>query len=129
MEDILKVAALAVTASLCAVVVGRQVKELGLVLALAAGVLILGGVFQAAGAVRDFLKELAQLAGLAPAVLSPVLKTVGIAVVARLSAELCRDAGEGGIAAFVETAGAVLALYVSLPLLQAVLDALTQLLS
>lgn len=129
MDDIFKIAAVAVTAALCAAVVNRQVREIGLVLALAAGALILGGVFQAAGAVRDVLRELAQLAGLAPAVLSPLLKTVGIAVVSRLSAELCRDVGEGGIAAFVETAGAVLALYVSLPLLRAVLNAITQLLS
>ena len=126
MDDILKVAAVAVTASLCACVVGKQVKELGLVLALAAGVLILGSAFQTAGAVRTFLEDLANTAGLAPAILAPVLKTVGISVVTRVSAALCRDAGEGGIAAFVETAGAILALYVSLPPLQGVLDALTE---
>ena len=37
MEDMLRVAALGVAAALCAVVVKRNVQELGIVLALAAG--------------------------------------------------------------------------------------------
>ena len=53
---------------------------------------------------------------------------MGIAVLTRISAEVCRDAGESGIAASVETAGAVLALWVALPLLRAVLDTVTGLL-
>ena len=73
---------------------------------------------------RVLLEELSALAGLSPAVLSPVVKTVGISILTRISAELCRDAGEGGIASFVETAGAALALCVSVPLLRAVLNAL-----
>ena len=45
-----------------------------------------------------------------------------------ISAEVCRDAKESGIAAFVETAGAAVALCVALPLLRAVLDTVTGLL-
>ena len=74
------------------------------------------------------MDTLADTAGLSPAVLAPVVKTVGIAVLTRVSAELCRDAKEGGIAAFVETAGAAAALLVSLPLLKTVLSMVTGLL-
>ena len=42
--------------------------------------------------------------------------------------EICRSAGEGGVAAFVETAGAVLALLVALPLIQAVAQLMGELL-
>ena len=38
------------------------------------------------------------------------------------SAALCRDAGEGSVAAFVETAGAAAAVLVALPLLKMVLE-------
>ena len=55
---------------------------------------------------------------------APVLKTVGISILARVTAELCRDAGESGIAAFVETAAAGLALCAAVPLLRAVLTSL-----
>ena len=40
----------------------------------------------------------------------------------RVTAEVCRCGGESGIAAFVETAGTVLALAVGLPLVQGVLE-------
>ena len=128
MEDMLKVAALGVAAALCAVVVKKNVQELGIVLALAAGAVILTFAFGAVGSIRAFLDRLGDLAGLSPAVLAPVVKTVGIAIVTKVAAEVCRDAREGGIASFVEIAGAVLALFVALPLLEAVLDTVTGLL-
>ena len=124
MEDILKIAAAAVAAAVCAVVVKQRAQEVGLVLSLAAGALVLGAV----ESVRALMDELGEAAGLSPAVLAPVLKTVGIAILTHISAEVCRDAKESGIAAFVETAGAAVALCVALPLLRAVLDTVTGLL-
>ena len=45
-----------------------------------------------------------------------------------LTAELCRSAGEGGLAAAVETAGTVLALAVALPLVQGVMELMAEML-
>ena len=128
MEDMLRVAALAVAAALCAVVVRKNVREIGIVVALAAGAVILTVSLDAIGSVRALMDRLGELAGLSPAVLAPVLKTVGIAIVTKVAAEVCRDAGEGGIASFVEIAGAALALLTALPLLEAVLNTITGLL-
>lgn len=122
--DIFKLAALAVTAALCALILRRQVPELALVLTLAAGGLIMGASVSALAQLKGGAEALARTAGLAPQVWAPVWKTVGIGVVTRLAAALCRDAGEGGVAAFLETAGSILALVVALPLAQAVLDTL-----
>ena len=115
-----RLAAAAVAAALCAVVVRQRAGELGAALALVAAALLLGAALGAVEDVAALMDELAELAGLSPAVLAPVVKTVGIAVLTRIAAELCRDAGEGGIAAAVETAGAVTALLAALPLLRAV---------
>lgn len=128
MESIVKIAAIAVAAALCAVTVKKQAPELGLVIGLAAGTLILALSATALKSVKQLIETLGQTAGLSPAVLSPVIKTVGIAIVTKLAAEICRDAKEGGIAAFVETAGAVSALFVSLPLIEMVLKVVTGLL-
>ena len=128
MSDMVKIAAIAVAAALCAVVVKKNVAELGMVLALCAGAIILSCSLGALEGVKELMDTLADTAGLSPAVLAPVVKTVGIAVLTRVSAELCRDAKEGGIAAFVETAGAAAALLVSLPLLKTVLSMVTGLL-
>ncbi len=122
MTDILKLAAVAIISAICAVVVKKNVQELGLVLALTAGVLLLSYALGAIESARNLLDLLADTAGLEPAVLAPVIKTVGIAIVTRVSAEICRDAKEGGIAAFLETAGAACALFVALPLVRAVMD-------
>ena len=128
MPDMVKIAAIAVAAALCSVVVKKNVAELGMVLALCAGAIILSCSLGALEGVKELMDTLADTAGLSPAVLAPVVKTVGIAVLTRVSAELCRDAKEGGIAAFVDTAGAAAALFVSLPLLKTVLSMVTGLL-
>lgn len=128
MESIVKIAAIAVTAALCAVVVKKQAPEMGLILGLLAGVLILSCSVTALSSVKELMETLADTAGLSPAVLTPVVKTVGISIVTKLAAEICRDAKEGGIAAFLETAGAAGALLVCLPLMETVLSMIRSLL-
>lgn len=128
MIGIEQVAVVAIAGALCAVVVKPHAREIALAVSLCAGAVILAGVLQAAGEVKALFSALAEAAGLAPAVLAPVLKTVGISILTRITAALCRDAGEGGVASFVEVAGSALALVVTVPLLQAVLDTLSALL-
>lgn len=128
MDSVLKVVAVAVTAAVCAVVVKQDAKGIGMVLGMAAGALVLGLSLGAVESVRALMDDLTVMAGLAPAIVDPVVKTVGIAILTRIAAEVCRDAGEGGLAAFTETAGAAMALLVTLPLLRSVLDTLTGLL-
>ena len=53
---------------------------------------------------------------------------MGIGVIAKLASAVCKDAGEGGVAAFLETAGAALALLAALPLVEAVFNTLSSLL-
>jgi len=128
MELALKIAAIAVTASLCAVAVKQHTPEIGLVLALVSGCLILSLAIEPIQSVIELMESLCETAGLAPAVVSPVIKTVGIAILTRISAEFCRDAKEGGIASFLEIAGSAGALLVCLPLFKTVLNMITGLL-
>lgn len=128
MPDMLRLAAIAVTAALAAAVVRKGAAEVGLILAIAAGAILLSASMDALSSVRDLMDLLADTAGLSPAVVAPVIKTTGIAILTRLAAELCRDAKESGIAAFVETAGAAAALCAALPLLETVLTMVSGLL-
>ena len=114
-------AGLGVAAALCAVVVKQRSPELAVLVALAACVALLGKTLPLLETVRDRMEDLEELAGVSPAVLLPVLKTVGLSIVTRLASSLCRDAGEGSIAAFVELAGSAAAVVVALPLLDMVL--------
>lgn len=121
--DIFKLAALGVVGALCALVLRRRVPELALVLVLGTGAILLSRCAEAAAQLKGFTDALVRTAGVSPQVWAPVWKSVGIGVVTRLAAAVCRDGGEGGVAAFLETAGAILALVTLLPLLELVLDA------
>ena len=70
-------------------------------------------------AVLDMLEELAAAGGLPEGLFTPLVKTLGIALVSRLGGEICRDAGQGAMAAVLDTAGAFGAVLVSLPLVRA----------
>ena len=120
METMARLAAVGVTAVVLSAVLRKNTPELALLLALAAGLWMLALVGAGLGAVVELMKELAGQAGLSEALLEPVVKTVALSVLTKLTVEICRSAGEGGVAAFVETAGTVLALLAALPLVRAV---------
>lgn len=115
-----KLAAVGVTAVVLSAVLRKNTPELALLLALAAGLWMLAMAAEGMGAVVALMEELAEQAGLSEVLLEPVMKTVALSILTGLTAEICRSAGEGGVAAFVETAGAVLALLAALPLVRAV---------
>ena len=83
-------------------------------------------VFSAAGSAAQRFSGLLSQCGLDSALYLPVCKAVGVAVVVRITAALCRDAGQSALAAKVEIAGAVLTLSVCLPLFEQVLDLITE---
>ncbi len=128
MEAMAKLTAVGVTAVVLSAVLKKNTPELALLLVLAAGVWMLVLVANGLGAVVALMEELADQAGLSETLLEPVVKTVALSILTRLTAEICRSAGEGGVAAFVETAGTVLALLAALPLVRAVAQLMGELL-
>ena len=128
MEDMGRIAALAVVTALCAVVIRKQAPGIAMALVLLGVAMILRGSLSAIRGVRTVLEELREAAGLSPAVVAPVIKTVGVAILTRFASEICKDAQEGGLASFVETAGAAAALFLAVPLLETVLAMITGLL-
>ncbi len=129
MEAMAKLAAVGVTAVVLSAVLKKNTPELALLLALAAGVWMLVQAAAGLGAAVVLMEELADQAGLSEVLLEPVVKTVALSILTRLTAELCRSSGEGGVAAFVETAGAALALLAALPLVRAVAQLMGELLT
>lgn len=129
MEAMAKLAAVGVTAVVLSAVLKKNTPELALLLALAAGVWMQVQAAAGLGAAVVLMEELADQAGLSEVLLEPVVKTVALSILTRLTAELCRSSGEGGVAAFVETAGAALALLAALPLVRAVAQLMGELLT
>ena len=128
MEAMAKLTAVGVTAVVLSAVLRKNTPELALLLALAAGLWMLALTAEGLGAVAALIQELADQAGLSEALLEPVMKAVALSILTKLTVEICRSAGEGGVAAFVEAAGAVVALTVALPLVRAVAQMMGELL-
>lgn len=119
--------ALCVVGAMLALVLKRGTPELALLLTLGAAAVVLLALAGAVEELLAFLEELAERSGVDPALFVPLYKTVGIALVVKVGGGLCRDAGESALGSVVETAGAVCALLVALPLLRAVLSLLLEL--
>jgi len=122
METLLKAAAVCIPAAVFAAAMKKDSPAMALLLAAAAACVTL---YLALGAVTEtaaFLGELADTAGISSAALSAVMKTVGIAVVSRLAADVCRDAGMSAAASAAELAGTAAALFAALPLMRTALS-------
>ena len=124
MELLIKVAAIALVAALCTLLIKSKNSEQAFLLGIAAAVIICLTAMQFMGNIASFVKELIDLTDVSSAVFLPVIKCLGIAIITKLVCELCKDAGQGGIASAVEYMGAVAAVYTALPLLETTLNLL-----
>ena len=127
MELASRVTALCVVGAILALVLKKTSPEQALLLVLCAAVAGLALLTDGLGELVDFLRELGERSGVSETLFVPLYKTVGIGLVAKVGGDLCRDAGGAALASVVETAGAVCALLVAMPLLRAVLELLMEL--
>ena len=120
MDQVLKVVAIGILACILGVTIKKEYPVGTLLVSLAAAVVILFFTMSLLRPVKEFIDDLARTAELSPSVLAPFYKTLGIAIITRVASEACEDAKEKAFGVYIEVAGAVAALYVSLPLLSAV---------
>ena len=64
----------------------------------------------------DFITELADKAGIDDSYLKIILKCIGICLLGEITSQLCRDMGEGSLAANVDFVGKASILLVALPM-------------
>ncbi len=121
MSLLIKAAAVALAGAVMAMVLKKNAPEIALALSIAMTVAAAGLAAQLIGQLREVTDLAREQTGLSPAVIAPVLKCVGIGVVTRLAADLCKDAGQSAAASAVELAGAACAMAASLPLIRALL--------
>lgn len=102
----------------------KNSKDLSVLLSLAACCVIAVMVAELVRPILSFLEKIRGFSKLDKALTEPVFKTVGIGILTQISANVCADAGESAISKLIELCGGILALYISLPLLESVLDML-----
>ena len=127
METTLQTAAVCILAAILSLLLKKTSPQMGLLLVLAASTAVFLFLVGQLRELMNFLREIALAGGIRQELVAPLYKTIGIALVVKIGGNLCRDAGESALAAMIETAGAVCALLVSLPLLRTVRATLTEL--
>jgi stage III sporulation protein AD len=115
---------------LTALVILRQYKpEWAPLLRGAVTVIALSMIVSMAAVAVSYLKELtAGTDALSGESWGLLLKALGVAFLTETSAAVCRDSGEAGLAVWVETAGKLEILLLSVPLIRTVMDTVTALL-
>lgn len=122
MDEALKYTAIALAAAICALTVKKQEPAIGSALSMAAGVALAAALLGIWAVCAEFVEKLcARIPGLADAV-DVLFKVVGISVVTKIGAQVCRDCGENALALKLEFIGTGLALCAALPLLGALFD-------
>ena len=119
--EILKIAAIGITASLLVLFVREHRPDVAVLIGLAAGILILTEAISALQALMD-------KSGIDLEILQAVLKIIGIGYITEFAAHICEDSGSRGIADKILFGGKVLILIISLPLLSAVIEIILSLL-
>jgi stage III sporulation protein AD len=124
----LQVLAFALTTVVLLGMLRRERPEVAVVLSVAAGAVLLLFVVRQVVTVVDQVERLIARVGVDQQYVLSLLKVIGIAYLAEFGAQVCRDAGEGGLAAKVELAGKVFILLLAVPIFFAVVETLLRLL-
>ncbi|MHC1694314.1 MAG: SpoIIIAC/SpoIIIAD family protein [Eubacteriales bacterium] len=119
--EVVSVAGAAIFASVVCLTLKAFKSEYALLAGAAAIVIILASAVAQALPVVQYLSNLADRAGISD-YFKILVKAAGIAVLCSCAADICRGAGESGIASAVETAGRLSILVMSLPVLKSILS-------
>ena len=129
MGEYLRFAAAALIGLILVLVVGRQSKDLSLLLSLAVCVLLALGAMEFLEPVMELLAELKRLGELDSAAVTILLRCAGIGVISELAGLLCADAGEGAMGKALQICSNAAILWLSLPLLRQVLTMIGEVLA
>lgn len=122
--EIVKIVAFVFLALSIVVILRHQNGALAIQISAVVGILIFLFMISKITAILQLLQQLALKANIDFVYLNIIFKILGIAYLASFASEICKDAGEGTLAAKVEFAGKILILGLSIPILMAVLQSI-----
>lgn len=117
-----KTAAGLMMAAVLVLTVGKQEKDLGLLLTMAGCVMALLAGFAFLEPVLEFLYTLARLGQLETGVMGTLLKITGIGLTTEITALICRDSGNSSLASGAAMLGSAVMLSLSVPILETMMD-------
>lgn len=129
MAEYLRWAAVVLIGLILALVLGKQSKEMGLLLTLAVCVLVSIAALGFLEPVTALLRELDRLGQLDGQALTILIKCAGIGILSELAGLLCADAGEGAMGKALSLLSNAAMLWLSLPLIEQLLNMIGEVLT
>ncbi|ABY92815.1 stage III sporulation protein AD [Thermoanaerobacter sp. CM-CNRG TB177] len=96
--------------------------EMAIILSLVAGVIIFMMILPKLSAIVEVLNTLARKSGLDNIYFMTTLKIIGIAYITEFGVQLCLDANEKNLASKIEIAGKVIIIFLSIPIIVALME-------
>ena len=118
----MKISAVALVGALLALILKKQAPEHAMLVTVACGAVLLLFALDLFGTLAQYWDRLAARIPYTEEIAGPLFKATGIAIIAHLSAELCRDCGQSALGAKVELAGTAACIVVMIPLAEMVFD-------
>ena len=126
--DIMQIVAVGIIAGVLSLTIKKQTPEIALLISIAAAVLIFFMILPKISAIFGVLNGISGRIRGDMGFIGTLIQITGIAYIAEFGAQICKDAGEGAIAAKIELAGKVLIMAASTPIIIALLNLITQVL-
>ncbi len=120
--DIFRIIGIGISAAVLSLLLKERRPELALQISLLATAVIFLMSVPHIRAVIAMFEEISSEIGIDIKYILLVMNVIRTAYVAQFGAELCRDAGEGAIAAGIELAGKVLIMTISMPVVYSLLE-------
>lgn len=122
MAGFLQAAAAVLLAVILSLSLGKQGKDLSVVLTIAVCCMVAAAAAAYMEPVLDFLEKLEALGDLNGELVGSLFKVVGIGIVTELSAMVCADAGNGSMGKALQFLGTAVILWLSIPIFEALLE-------
>lgn len=128
MERFFQTAAGIMAAVIAWIVLSKQGKEYALILSIGACCAVLMVALRFMEPVIELLSRLQEMGNLQPEWLGVMLKAVGIGLIVEMGCLICTDAGNSAMGKSLQIFGAIAVLWLSVPLINSVMDLLQQIL-
>ena len=128
MDGFVRVCGVALLSVILIVMLGKQDKDWALLLAILGCCMVVAVGLSYLEPVLSYLRQLRDMTGLDPELVDRILKAVGIALLAEVTALVCVDAGNSAMGKAIQVSAVFVILWLSLPLLNGMLELVRELL-
>lgn len=124
MEEVLKVSMISIISVILALILVEKSPFFSIFIVIAVGIIILTRCFFLLQAVFENINQLILQTGISTELFQPVIKVCAIAIIVKISGDICKDAGFSAVAQKIQLAGSISSIIAVFPLFLKIFDLL-----